>query len=44
VSPEPVLELVLLDDDARPQLVVSDQPPPAAGQDAGEATGSGDGA
>lgn len=39
----PELELVLLDDDGRPQLVLSDvtpgQPPPAAGREPSEPTG-----
>lgn len=35
----PDLELVLLDDDARPHLVLTDPPPPAAEQKPGEPTG-----
>lgn len=35
----PELELVLLDDDGRPHLVLSDQPPPAAGRESSEPTG-----
>lgn len=35
----PDLELVLLDDDGRPHLVLTDHPPPAPGRESGEPTG-----